>query len=255
MKTGIIQGRLSRPDEGFQDCPKNWKREFDLLGPLGLNHIEWIVTKESFGDNPVFTEDVSGYPVHSICADNMVDKRFVERNYFVNNMTPICHAATRNNVKNVTIPLLEDSDVSDDDIRQQFCVLVKELSNKFDSINFSIEAELDPDKLEEILSLGENFTVTYDTGNITSCRLDHEKYIHRFGDRIHNVHLKDRTFDAQTVAPMTGDTDFRTIFKNLKKINYTGVFTLQTARGKEGSEPETIENHKKLFQELYNERA
>ena len=253
MKTGIIQGRLSRPDEGFQDCPKNWKREFDLLGPLGLNHIEWIVTKESFGDNPVFTEDVSGYPVHSICADNMVDKRFVERNYFINNMTPICHAATRNNVKNVTIPLLEDSDVSDDDIRQQFCVLVKELSNKFDSINFSIEAELDPDKLEEILSLGENFTVTYDTGNITSEGIDHKNYIEKTFHKINNVHLKDRTFDARTVEPTQGDTDFKQIFKNLKTINYDGPYILQTARSVDGHEKDTILRHKKIFEDLYAE--
>ena len=44
MKIGIIQGRLSEPNEGFQECPINWKREFDLLPKLDLNHIEWIVT-------------------------------------------------------------------------------------------------------------------------------------------------------------------------------------------------------------------
>ena len=29
MKLGIIQGRLSEPAEGYQDCPANWRREFD----------------------------------------------------------------------------------------------------------------------------------------------------------------------------------------------------------------------------------
>ena len=48
MKIGIIQGRLSSPDEGFQECPVDWKREFDLLRGLNLTHIEWIVTKEKF---------------------------------------------------------------------------------------------------------------------------------------------------------------------------------------------------------------
>ena len=48
MKIGIIQGRLSEPKEGFQECPINWKREFDLLPELGLNHIEWIITSNNF---------------------------------------------------------------------------------------------------------------------------------------------------------------------------------------------------------------
>ena len=40
MKLGIIQGRLSKPIEGFQDCPENWRNEFELLSDLNLNHIE-----------------------------------------------------------------------------------------------------------------------------------------------------------------------------------------------------------------------
>ena len=31
MNIGIIQGRLSSPEEGFQECPKNWEKEFELL--------------------------------------------------------------------------------------------------------------------------------------------------------------------------------------------------------------------------------
>ena len=29
MKIGIIQGRLSPPNEGFQECPEDWKRELE----------------------------------------------------------------------------------------------------------------------------------------------------------------------------------------------------------------------------------
>ena len=48
MKIGIIQGRLSEPKEGFQDTPTDWKREFEDLKKNNLNHIEWIITKDSF---------------------------------------------------------------------------------------------------------------------------------------------------------------------------------------------------------------
>ena len=57
MKIGIIQGRLSEPKEGFQECPIDWKREFDLLQKLGLNHIEWIITS-NFKNNPIFNDNL-----------------------------------------------------------------------------------------------------------------------------------------------------------------------------------------------------
>ena len=84
MRIGIIQGRLSRPIEGFQECPVNWQQEFSLLPELNLNHIEWIVTKKSFGTNPIFTDDVSRYPISSICADNLVDERIIDKEYLYN---------------------------------------------------------------------------------------------------------------------------------------------------------------------------
>ena len=66
MKLGIIQGRLSKPTEGFQECPTDWKREFLILETLKLNHIEWIVTKKSFNNNPLFNEDLSKIGVEFI---------------------------------------------------------------------------------------------------------------------------------------------------------------------------------------------
>ena len=78
-KLGIIQGRLSPPIEGFQECPVEWKKEFELLPELGLEHIEWIVTKNSLKNNPVLSEELSGYPVSSICLDNLVDYDFHEK--------------------------------------------------------------------------------------------------------------------------------------------------------------------------------
>ena len=250
MKIGIIQGRLSPPILGFQECPEDWSREFSLLSRLNLNHIEWVVTKKYFESNPIFYENVNTYAISSICADNLVDKQIIEKAYFFENVIPICNAATKNEIKNITIPLLEDSDMTDDEHRKIFCSYIKDISERYENLNFSIEAELAPDKLDQIISINDRFYVTYDTGNITSFGLNHENYIERFGDRINNVHLKDRTFDAQTVAPFTGDTDFKQIF-----INYDGVFTLQTARHTTGKEVETITQHKNMFEELYNECA
>ena len=118
MNIGIIQGRLSPPVEGFQDCPENWPREFALLDSLGLFHIDWIVTEKSFKNNPIFFENVNGYLINSICADNLVSERIFGE--LQSGLVPICNAAVRNNIKNITIPLLEDSNVQNDEDRKTF---------------------------------------------------------------------------------------------------------------------------------------
>ena len=253
MNIGIMQGRLSPPNEGFQECPVDWRREFNLLFTTGLNHIEWVVTKKSFDYNPCFFEELETYPIHTICADNLVDKNICVPEFLEENLRPICEAALRNNIKSVSIPLLEESSVLSSTVRKKFSDLIKNYSRDYRDLEFWFEAELPVDKLMELLFLSDNFFVTYDTGNITSCGFEHEEYLSKIYKRIRNVHLKDRTYNAETVPPPTGDTDFKKVFKFLKKKNYNGVYTLQTAREEFGNEYQTILKHKSILEEIYNE--
>ena len=253
MRLGIIQGRLSPPIEGFQECPENWMREFNILPELGLNHVDWIITSESFDDNPIFKEDVSNLPINSICADNLVDSRIFDKTFLKDNLVPIYNAAKKNNIQSITIPLLEGSDINDKQKRNIFCSNIMDVTEKWNDIFFSFEAECPAPTLREVVDLKDNFFVTYDTGNITSCGLDHIEYISRLIDKIDNVHLKDRTYDSQTVYPLQGDTEFYKIFKVLKETCYSGVYTLQTARGASGKEKETIMNHKNIFKEIHEQ--
>jgi hexulose-6-phosphate isomerase len=250
MKVGIIQGRLSPPIEGFQECPAEWEREFSYFSKLQLNHIEWIITKKSFHTNPFFEHDLSKYPIHSVCADNLVDYRIDDFGFMEENLDPICRAAIKNNVKFITIPLLEESSVEDDNKRENFKEILKVFTERYPRLNFSIEAELEVEKLLQLLHISDTIYVTYDTGNITSCGFDHEEYIDTLSNRISNVHLKDRTFQGETVVPTGGDTDFKLIFEKLKKINYPNVFTLQTAREISGQEIETISKHLKILRRI-----
>ena len=253
MKLGIIQGRLSEPIEGFQDTPTNWKREFDLLPNIGLNHVEWIVTKDSFENNPVFTEELENYAISSICADNLVDTRISEFEFLSENLDPLCKVAVKNNIKNITIPILEDSNLSNTKKRDAFVVEMLDFSERYGNLNFSFEIEDKMDVIADIIYMSDNFYLTYDTGNMTTVGADHEVYLHMFVEKINNVHLKDRNTQNQTVEPLTGDTNFTKIFAKLKEVGYNGIYTLQTARGNSGHEEETIKKHIKIFKELYDE--
>ena len=255
MKIGIIQGRLSPPDDGFQDCPVDWKREFNLLGDLDLNHIEWIVTRESFDFNPIHTVNLKKYPISSVCADFMVDENFLDVKYLDDYFKPICDLVRKNKIQCLTIPLLEKSSVVDYDVRDEFANVIYPYLCDYSDIKFLIEAELGIDELKGLLLISENLGITYDTGNITSFWLDHESYFESFKDNIHQVHIKDRVISPlATVVPGEGDTDFSLIFDRLKFINYDGVYTLQTARENNGDEVQTIKKHKQIIERFYDEK-
>lgn len=248
MKMGTIQGRLLKPKDGaIQEFPDDWKDEFILLDQIGLNHVEWIVTAKSFANNPIFSEDCKDYKISSLCADNIVDSRFNTLEFLRENLDPICLAAQKNKIGWITVPLLEESDITDSTIRKKFMDIIVDFANKYPELNFSFEAETHWDNILELVSLKDNFWITYDTGNITSQGFNHKEYLTKVIEKISNVHIKDRTYQGQTVRPLTGDTDFIVIFNTLRDLEYNGLYTLQTARGSTGSEPETMKRHKEIF--------
>ena len=253
MKLGMIQGRLLRPEDGgIQEFPSCWEEEFDRAKNLGLNHIEWIVTTRSFSYNAIFYKDCSRFPISSLCADNLVDDRFTQCDFLQDNLDPICKAAIDNDVMWVTIPLLEKSAIHDTQKRQAFKKEILKYADKYQTLNFSFEAETTAENVLDIVKESKSFWITYDTGNITSEKIDHKDYIKKTYDRISNVHLKDRTFDAKTVIPLSGDTPFDEIFNTLSTVNYNNLYTMQTARGVTGSELITMKQHKNIFERIYH---
>lgn len=252
MKLGIMQGRLSPPVDGkIQEFPKNWQREFGLLNMLGLNHIDWIVTNDD--NNPLhsLSDNLKGLPINYICADNLIHKNFYQNDFLRDNIIPICKYALSNNIFSITIPLLDESNAEDDEKRKRFIENVLLIAYSYPEISFSFEAELSIEKLEEIVNSHPNFFITYDTGNCTSYGISHREFITKFINKISNVHLKDRNMKKQTMEPGFGAVDFEDIFGLLKFYNYSGPFTLQTARGESWKEIETIRRHIQFFKKIY----
>ena len=253
MKIGIIQGRLLPPiNNHIQEFPfDNWKEEFLLLQNYNLSHIEWIITKNSYKNNPLFLENLSEYPISSVCCDHLVDDNIQNFSFLRENLFDVCEFSLKNKIKNISIPLLENSNMENNFRRKEFISSILRIKEKFD-LNFIFETELTPEKTLEITNSHKNFFITYDTGNINSYLKEHEKYIKTLKNKIINIHLKDRTYDAKTVLPFTGDTNFEKIFKFLKEINYNSLYTLQIARAKINEEEEHINYYKNKFKELHD---
>ena len=256
MDLGIVQGRLSPPVEGFQETPVEWRREFGLLKQHDLNHIEWVITKKSFMTNPLFSKDFDKreLPISSVCADNLVDKRIFTQPFLEENLAPICDVAVKHDIQFVTIPLLEDSSLADDELRGFFKKNILSFAKKYPGLNFSFEAEMPASSLLEIVGMSSNFYVTYDTGNLTSMFVNHERYIDLVFHKINNVHLKDRSRQGGGMShpPGKGDTNFKLIYATLKDLGYNNLYTLQTARGPFGEEISTVLKHRDILQEIYD---
>jgi hexulose-6-phosphate isomerase len=72
-----------------------------------------------------------------------------------------------------------------------------------------------------------------------------------YGDRILNIHIKDRIKYGKTIKLGHGNLNFCKLKKNLKKIHYKGNLILQTARNIYGKHlNELIDNRNFLIKNL-----
>ncbi len=252
MKIGIIQGRLSKPvQDHIQEFPINeWEREFIEAKEIGLTHIEWIVTENSFKYNPIFSKMLDHYFISSICCDNLINEKIYDLKFLQEMLTPICESAEKLQIGYLTIPILEKSSMENEKIMIEFIKNINIIHKSFPNLYFSFEPELSISKIEKIISSNDHFYVTYDTGNISSYGINHIDFIYSLIHKINNVHLKDR-LQGKTVIPFSGDTDFLNIFKYLKELNYNSIFTMQLARNNNCKEKIYIKKMKTIFENMY----
>ena len=71
----------------------------------------------------------------------------------------------------------------------------------------------------------------FDTGNRITLKRNFQKDINNFGKNIRHIHLKDKNKLKKNVIIGKGLVNFNLLFSNLKKINYTGSFSIESQRG------------------------
>ena len=125
-----------------------------------------------------------------------------------------------------------------------FLNILKSLINDIKKSNVKIifESDYNPVKLRNFISKLDKklFGINYDTGNSAALNYNIDKEFRLYGDRIYNIHIKDRLKYGKTVRLGQGNVNFKKLFRNLKKINYNGNMILQTARAKRNQDIEDI---------------
>jgi L-ribulose-5-phosphate 3-epimerase len=247
-KIGFIQGRLSKVEnDRIQIFPiRNWESEFQLAKANNIKKIEWTIDSETISGNPLVnsetpTEISEVMLKHDIQVPSVTCDYFMERPPWQNGakdleltMIKIINGMRRINSTKLIIPLVDNSSLS---VVQHEISLVNffELINSVivqNNIQICFESDFSPKNLARFI--GEfpntNFGINYDIGNSASLGFLPKEEIETYGNRILNVHVKDRLLRGKTVPLGEGAADFEAVFKHLKSVNYEGNYILQTAR-------------------------
>lgn len=263
MKFGIMQGRLTEPKgRGIQFFPfEHWREEFDLGKALTLDEIEFIFDYERYQENPLWqgngeavgaAVDRSGVHVYSICFDYFMRRAFykkqgLEREELLEeNREVLKHVLTNmlaQGIGLIEIPLVDDSSIQSETDEAAFREFLLPVVDETDvSIRFGLETDMEPLRFRKYLdSFGTNRVgANYDSGNSSGLGYDPYKELTTLGERIFNIHIKDRQYQGTTKQLGTGSADFEGFFRALKEIGYDGSLILQAARGEDGHEQENI---------------
>lgn len=265
---GIMQGRLVPPiDNYIQRFPKDcWEKEFELANKAKLECIEW--TYDTYGElgNPLFTDEgiekinalSSKYNVKilSVCGDYFMEKPLIRAsqedvNTSLNTLFRLMKRGKLIRINRVIVPFVDNSRIDSD---TELNIVVETLSRCFGwmenlGIEIHLETSLAPKQFTKLLSKLNHpmIKVNYDSGNSSSLGYSPKEEFDAYGEKIGSFHVKDRLLHGSTVPLGTGDTDFQTIKKCLKNINYKEDFILQVARGKRGNEVSWAKQNLEFF--------
>ena len=256
-KIGVMQGRLLPKYKGrYQAHPIGyWEDEFEIAASLGLDLIEFILDYNDYEDNPLMSvsgckeiEEISnqsGVHVKTVCADYFMDAPLHSDDLNVATLSAavlrqlILHSQNIG-ITDIIIPLVDQSSVATLESQDRFINALTPflIDLEEQDINLNLETDLGPSEFKHLLAQidSKRVTVNYDTGNSAGMGYDPEQEFAAYGDRITDIHIKDRLKDGFSVCLGQGSANFSKIFKCVQNYGYTGPFIMQAFRDDEGLE-------------------
>jgi|SaaInlStandDraft_5_1057022.scaffolds.fasta_scaffold28522_1 L-ribulose-5-phosphate 3-epimerase len=264
---GFMQGRLSPIVDGkIQAFPwKAWRYEFKIAKNINLNLVEWTLDQEDLYKNPLLTQkgqdeikNLCRYyniGIPSLTGDCFMQDPFwrslgEEQNILKKDFQKILEACISVGISIIVVPLVDNgrlNNFEEEDVLIDFLKEI-ELFLNINNLQIAFESDFNPKELNRfICRLNPSlFGINYDIGNSAALGFDSTEEIDLYGNRIINVHVKDRVLGGTTVPLGTGDADFEKVFSNLKKIGYKGNYILQTARANDGNHSKILDKFKDM---------
>jgi sugar phosphate isomerase/epimerase len=256
-KVGVMQGRLTPKYQGrYQAFPIGmWQDEFKIAAKFELDLIEFILDFNDAEENPLLksggvdeivnVSKVTNVSVKTICADYFMeaplhssDDKTAEKSFKI--LERLLEAAKKLKITDIVIPCVDQSslktEASVDRFVQQMSRIIPRIEKQ--NINLSLETDLSPKPFIELLDRlnSKNITVNYDIGNSAALGFDSYEELEAYGDRITDIHIKDRILAGGPITLGEGNADFAKFFNKLKEFDYQGPFIMQAYRDDEGVE-------------------
>lgn len=254
-RIGFMQGRLVDQIDGkIQAFPiQHWRDEFPAAQKLGLHWLEWTLDAEGLEDNPLCTvagreEILQLSKRYALQVGTLTGDCFMQRPFWkiegkelaqrLRELDMVLEGAADLGVRHVVVPLVDNGRL---DTAEQEALLIAELMKRSTflrakGVGIVFESDFPPDELAAFIGKlpDDVFGINYDIGNSASLGFEPSLEFAAYGQRVYNVHMKDRVLGGSTVALGTGNSDFDAVFESLGRLGYLGLVILQTARAKDG---------------------
>ncbi len=240
-----MQGRLSQKENlPLQSFPHEWEQEFSRARDVGFMKIEWLVDKEMFYENPLFSgfgrskiieiKKRNKIDIETLCAHFLINGKILSNNFESDSTRKFfletVKLAPIIGIKYLSIPLIGDMSLNKKEVFIEMKNLLKEIEGEL-KLEILIESDLGSYKiLDFIESIGSSkIGILYDTGNATKNKLLFNKEFSLLKEFIKEIHIKDFDIKAKkSVRLGCGDTDFKEIFKTIKKYHWKGPIVFET---------------------------
>jgi L-ribulose-5-phosphate 3-epimerase len=260
-KIGFMQGRLSPLVGGrIQAFPWNtWAEEFETAARCEIGLMEWTLDQKRLHENPLLTsggqEQIRvlckrhAMSIPSLTGDCFMQAPFWKANgatvaALQKDFLAIVDACSQVGIEMVVVPLVDNGRL--DTPEQENALLDFLLSQvghfKSRSVRIIFECDFAPMELARFITRlpPDTFGINYDIGNSAALGYSVLEEFAAYGERIVNVHVKDRVLGGTTVPLGTGHAQFETVCAELARKEYPGKFILQTARATDDSHAQTL---------------
>ena len=261
---GFMQGRLCDMVNGqIQAFPwDDWQNEFKEAYRIGIHNMEWTLDQENLYDNPLMVESgreeikrlSSTYNVDviSLTGDCFMQAPFWKASgslgaSLIEDFRAIVKACSILNIKIIVVPLVDngslESQLQEDKLVEILLLENQSLVNL--GVTISFESDFSATNLQRFIKRlpSKSFGINYDIGNSASLGYEVNNEFLHYGDRVTNVHVKDRPLGGTTTPLGSGAADFEAVFKNLSEYKYQGNYILQTARDADGRHGAVIKDY------------
>jgi hexulose-6-phosphate isomerase len=262
-----MQGRLCEPVNGMiQAFPwRDWKSEFPAAAAIDLHLMEWTLDQDQLYENPLLSASGQAeiralcrrysLAIPSLTGDCFMQAPFWKAdahtaNDLQNDFAAVVEACHAVGIRMLVVPLVDNGrlDTQEQEDALVDFLLVREGHLQSRGVRVIFESDFAPQELARFIGRlpAGSFGINYDIGNSAALGYSAGEEFAAYGERIVNVHVKDRLLGGTTVPLGTGNAKFETVFAALARQNYKGNYILQTARATDDSHAPTLGHYRDM---------